>query len=100
MTPKKISLANEKTLRIEWESGDISDYPLRTLRKQCPCATCRADQENQGPSYIPLYSKDALTIQRIDSLGRYAIQINWRDGHSTGIYSYDFLQAIDPSGKQ
>jgi DUF971 family protein len=25
-------------------------------------------------------------------VGRYAIQFNWQDGHSSGIYSWDFLR--------
>jgi len=30
----------------------------------------------------------------IQSVGRYAIQINWSDGHSTGLYTYQRLRAM------
>jgi ATP-binding protein involved in chromosome partitioning len=30
----------------------------------------------------------------ITSVGNYAITINWNDGHSTGIYSFELLRAL------
>ena len=30
----------------------------------------------------------------ITSVGNYAITINWSDGHSTGIYSFEYLRAL------
>jgi DUF971 family protein len=32
---------------------------------------------------------------KIQPVGRYAIQIDWSDGHSTGIYSFRQLRALD-----
>jgi DUF971 family protein len=28
---------------------------------------------------------------RIETVGNYAIRVQWSDGHDTGIYSYDYL---------
>ena len=28
-------------------------------------------------------------------VGRYAVQLIWSDGHQTGIYSFDYLRALD-----
>jgi DUF971 family protein len=30
-------------------------------------------------------------------VGRYALGITWSDGHSTGIFSYDYLRRLDTS---
>jgi DUF971 family protein len=30
----------------------------------------------------------------IASVGNYAIAINWNDGHSTGIYSFDYMRDL------
>jgi DUF971 family protein len=38
----------------------------------------------------------------IEYVGRYALQFNWSDGHSTGIYSYDYLRQLweeNPEGQ-
>ena len=32
--------------------------------------------------------------QRIESVGRYALQIDWSDGHSTGIYPFARLREL------
>lgn len=32
------------------------------------------------------------------SVGSYAITINWNDGHSIGIYSFEHLRALDERG--
>jgi DUF971 family protein len=34
--------------------------------------------------------------QAATTVGNYAIQITFTDGHSTGIYSYDHLRSICP----
>jgi ATP-binding protein involved in chromosome partitioning len=34
----------------------------------------------------------------ITSVGNYAIQVNWSDGHSTGIYSFESLRAFGERG--
>ncbi len=35
-----------------------------------------------------------ITPRVISSVGNYAITISWSDGHSTGIYSFEYLRAI------
>ncbi len=34
-------------------------------------------------------------IKNIETVGDYAIQITWRDGHNTGIYSWDYLKDLE-----
>jgi len=36
--------------------------------------------------------------QSATQVGNYAIQINFTDGHSTGIFSYDYLRLMCPAG--
>lgn len=35
-----------------------------------------------------------ITPRVISSVGNYGITISWSDGHSTGIYSFEYLRAI------
>ncbi|MGB5849681.1 MAG: gamma-butyrobetaine hydroxylase-like domain-containing protein [Ignavibacteriaceae bacterium] len=35
-----------------------------------------------------------MTVSGIEAVGSYAIQINWQDGHNTGIYEYPFLKNL------
>ena len=34
---------------------------------------------------------------KIQAVGRYAIQIDWSDGHDTGIYPFARLRELDPA---
>ncbi len=40
-----------------------------------------------------------LKPNRAELVGRYALQIFWSDGHSTGIYSFHYLRELCPCGE-
>lgn len=94
MYPTKIKIDNNSTLSILWDNGENNVLELKTLRKFCPCATCLAEREKQGSKYIPIFSENQITVQSINQVGKYAIQIHWKDGHNTGIYEYPFLRNL------
>lgn len=35
-------------------------------------------------------------LAEISAVGNYAIQFRWEDGHSTGIYTFDYLRSLCP----
>ncbi len=92
MFPLKIKLIEKKKLLINWDDGKEDLIDLKELRKNCPCATCLSERDKQSKMYIPLFAENQITIKSIDQVGNYAIQINWNDGHNSGIYEYTFLK--------
>lgn len=46
------------------------------------------------PLLDPKSVRSDVMPRAIASVGNYAITINWNDGHSTGIYSFDYLRAL------
>lgn len=103
LKPNKIQASkSDATLRIEWEDGFESEYPLSGLRAACPCAECRGGHENMGTPgspemlVIPLQAGLSDELEQIDLVGNYAIQLAWKDGHSYGIYTWKFLRDLDP----
>ena len=96
--PQKIKLAGENnTLTIQWSDGHLSAYPYQRLRDRCPCATCTeaGPPEPAAPSPLKLYTR-TLRPARAELVGRYALQIYWNDGHSSGIYSFEYLRSLCP----
>jgi DUF971 family protein len=96
--PQKIKLAaGNNTLTVEWSDGHLSAYPYRDLRAKCPCATCTelGPPPPHAPGPLALYTK-ALKPDRAELVGRYALQIYWNDGHSSGIYSFEYLRSLCP----
>lgn len=99
--PRAIALNREEHhLRIVWQDGHESTYPLDALREACPCAVCRGGHEFMGPQFDPdlieLKPARSYDVRDIQAVGTYAIQITWSDGHSAGIYSWDYLRRICP----
>jgi len=99
-SPVKIQLkGGNDTLRIEWTDGHHSAYGYRLLRDRCPCSSCTGKEgvkpAPQAASPIPMFQA-ALRPERAELVGRYALQIYWSDGHSTGIYGFDYLRALCP----
>jgi DUF971 family protein len=80
-------------LRLTWTDGHTGDFPYSYLRGWCPCAGC------QGHSALALRFHEPaspVVAEDITPVGNYAIAIGWSDGHSTGIYRFDFLRDLCP----
>lgn len=81
-------------LAIRWDDGSESFVRLETLRRACPCAGCKGEIDILGNLYKnpdqPL-TASAVHLRRIAPVGGYAIQPVWEDGHSSGIFSFDYL---------
>lgn len=98
MIPTKIRLdAGNGTLAIRWSDGHESRYTYQYLRNLCPCATCTG-REGKGAepavkTGLPMFQK-ALRPERAEVVGRYAVQLFWSDGHSTGIYTFPYLRNL------
>jgi DUF971 family protein len=99
ITPARIKLAGgDEALVVEWSDGHVSVYPYHYLRQKCPCATCGASASLPEPAAnpFPLLGQKPLRPERAELVGRYALQIFWNDGHSAGIYSFDYLRDLCP----
>lgn len=92
-TPIEIRQAGENELAIRWADGHESIYPVRELRLACACAHCIDEWTGENRLDPSRVRADIQPLQ-IKPVGRYAIQIEWNDGHSTGMYSFDRLRAL------
>jgi DUF971 family protein len=103
-TDVKVHVTSGAGVDIVWADDHKSHYDFIYLREECPCATCNDERENKSafasaaaPSAVALpMFKPKARAQKATSVGNYAIQITFNDGHSTGIYSYEYLRSICP----
>lgn len=88
-------------LAIRWPDGKETYLPLEQLRRRCPCAACAGEPGLTKPvpaAGIELKS-DSFRLKGMQTVGGYAIQPTWEDGHGTGIYSWEYLRSIaSPAG--
>lgn len=89
-------------LALRWPGGDESYFPLELLRKSCPCATCGGEPDVLGRVIKPnvTYNEHSFEIKNLQLIGGYALQPTWADGHSTGLYSWSYLQKLDAWQKE
>jgi len=83
-------------LAIQWNDGTESYLDLQFLRRACPCAVCGGEPDVLGNIMRPnvSYSENSFDLVGFEIVGGYAIQPRWADGHSTGIYSFQYLRRI------
>jgi DUF971 family protein len=90
--PKELQLCNKASvLHVEFESGETADIPAELLRVESPSA----EVKGHGPGQEQLvWGKRHVTIARIELVGNYAARLIFNDGHSTGIYTWDYLAKL------
>jgi DUF971 family protein len=91
--PTEIRRLDARAVRIVWGDGHVSEFVNTHLREHCPCAACRGNRRG-----LPVIGAGDATLYpvQIGLVGRYAVSIQWSDGHDTGIYSYQTLRALCP----
>jgi ATP-binding protein involved in chromosome partitioning len=82
-------------ITIKWSDGHETAYQARDLRLACRCAMCV--EETSGQALLdPTTIAETIRAKGIEMVGRYAIQIEWSDGHNTGIFNFRDLRANCP----
>lgn len=98
MQPKQIKVKDKENLVIKWDDDTESDINIRYLRDECPCANCKGETillKTFLPPKLNFPNPDMYRIKDIQTVGGYAIQITWKDGHNTGIYTFEYLKQLD-----
>lgn len=87
--PTEIKLHQKsRILDISFSDGKIFQFSCEFLRVHSPSA----EVSGHGPGQEVLQTgKRMINIIRIEPVGNYAIQLNFTDGHNTGLYSWDLL---------
>ena len=82
---------------FKWEDGLESYINLKTLREKCPCANCEGEKDVFGNIYIGNTSpinENSFLLKGLQPVGYYALRPFWKDGHHSGIYSFEMLRAL------
>lgn len=92
--PKAIrALQDQGRLEIEWPDGRTQRLPYRLLRGECPCAACV--DEFTGRRILDVNTiPDTIRPTHLSFTGNYALKIEWSDGHTTGLYTWDHLSRL------
>jgi DUF971 family protein len=95
LIPSKVWQTEDQKLGIRWPDGHESRYATGYLRGLCRCAVCVDEWTGKRLLDPDKISADIHPLH-IESVGRYGLRIQWSDGHSTGIYTFQYLRKICP----
>lgn len=80
--------SKSRVLELQYGGGESYRVPFELLRVYSPSA----EVQGHGPGQETLQTgKREVSIIGVEPVGHYALQLDFSDGHNTGIYSWDIL---------
>lgn len=91
--PTELRFSNaQKALDITFDDGFQCTLDYKTLRLNSPSAEVQG--HGSGPKPPPPIISDDLNIEKAEPVGRYAVRLFFSDGHSSGLYTWDYLREL------
>lgn len=79
-----------RDLRLTWAGGKDAVLTAERLRLRCRCAWCTRDRiQDKFPA-----SFENIAVTKIESMGGYAVNIGFSDGHDRGIFPWVYLRDL------
>lgn len=100
LQPTALKLTENRSVEIKWSNGETLNYPFGVLRSACPCATCREKKRAEASKpkgllqILSAAETVPLTVTHMRPVGNYAYNINFSDGHSSGLFTMELLREI------
>ncbi len=86
-------------LLIGWDDGVESRLSAKTLRGFCPCAVC-VDEWTNHRRHDPAKVPETTTLQGVQPVGNYAVNLAFSDSHATGIFTWQHLRELADHPRQ
>ncbi len=90
--PIEITLHQKsRILELSFSDGTHFKLPCEFLRVYSPSA----EVKGHGPGQEVLQlDKENVSINAIEAVGQYAVQLVFDDGHDSGLYTWDYLHEL------
>lgn len=91
--PVEVDTRDPRVTRFKWDDGKETALSNRVWRGNCPCARCVDEltgERRVGPEAV----HPDVTPVGVNPVGRYALHVQWSDGHGTGLYAFNLLRRL------
>ena len=92
IAPPEVS-SDASAITLKWLGGETISVPNAVLRKACACANC-IDEMTHAPLLNPANVPDDIHALSVETIGNYAITVEWSDGHNTGFFPYKMIREL------
>jgi DUF971 family protein len=80
-----------RVLEVGFDDGAVFNIPFELMRVYSPSA----EVQGHGPGQEVLQTgKRGVGISQIESVGHYAVQPSFSDGHNTGLFTWGYLYKL------
>ncbi|MBK6291407.1 MAG: DUF971 domain-containing protein [Ignavibacteria bacterium] len=95
-SPLTLKRTNAVVLSSTWSDGFSSSILLSDLREACPCAHCSGEEIMGQTVFIGMktFQPGMNELEALTPVGNYGVQASWKDGHDTGIYTWEMLRQL------
>lgn len=80
-----------KVLELEFDDGSAFRLPCEYLRVYSPSAEVQGHGPGQGTLQL---GKEEVNITAIEPVGKYAVKLQFDDGHNTGLFTWHYLYQL------
>ena len=98
--PISLRKTSDRELEIKWSDGFTQMIPFHVLRQSCQCANCMEKRKTdaQKPTgelnILSPAETMPLDIVQMKPAGHYAYNIQFTDGHSSGLFTLELLRSL------
>ena len=85
-----------REVAIAWSDGSETYHPFEKLRAASPSASNMGEKDifgqqygGAGPKHFP-----GVRVLAWQQVGNYAVCFHFSDGHSSGLYTYEYLRSL------
>jgi DUF971 family protein len=80
-----------RVLEVAFTDGRRFELPFEYLRVYSPSAEVRGHGEGEG---VLVVGKQDVAVTAVEPTGHYAVRLVFDDGHSTGLYTWQYLYEL------
>jgi DUF971 family protein len=80
-----------RVLEVAFADGARFELPFEYLRVYSPSAEVQGHGEGEG---VLVLGKQHVGVSAVEPIGHYAVRLVFDDGHSTGLYTWQYLYQL------
>ena len=89
---ESVEVDRQSHVEVLFGDGVRARFELGPLRQACPCADCNARRIREQPVAPWIDEGQPISVTNAALAGAWGLDLDWSDGHSTGIYSWEKLR--------
>lgn len=77
---------------IRFADGVTGRFEVGELRLACPCADCNGKRQREQSVQPAVEGGGPISITHAELSGAFGLNLDWSDGHRTGIYAWTLFR--------